>query len=156
MVQSAPQAGKGWGCCCEPSSSGSDCLPYVAAEWAGRSPDVVYFLWSLVTCILHHQAGIRGCTAQDSLYGGPLHVSRSFPRTEQGPEQGPALLGLCCLGAGSSGLFPPHPSHPRGPFRTAVLNPLSAMTHNVLMKDTLLWAHPNYEETLPKRMFTSK
>lgn len=125
----------------------------MVAEWAGGSPDVVYFLWSSVTCIPHCQAGIRGGTAQHSLHGASLHGSGSFPRTQQGPEQSLALLRLYYLGAGSRGLFLSFPIllTPRGSFRTAVLNPLSTVTHDVLMQDTLLWTHPNYEATLPKK-----
>lgn len=62
---------------------------------------------------------------------------------------GLSLPRLHDLGAGGSGVsLSPSFSPPRGSFRTAVLNPRSTVTHAVLMQDTLLWAHPNYEETL--------
>lgn len=127
----------------------------MAAEEAGGSPDVVHFLWSLVTASPDARQGLG--SAQHSLHVAPLHGSGSFPRTEQDLS----LCRLHSLGAGvgvargvvvslSSSI-----SAPRGSFRTAVLNPQSTMTHDVLMQDTLLWAHPNYEETLSPKMLTS-
>lgn len=121
------------------------------SKWAGRSPCVVYFLWSSVTCVPHCQAEIKGCTTQHSLCGVPPTCFWILPKDRAGPEQGLDLLGFHCLGAEGSGLFLSFSIllTPRGSFRTAVLNPLSTVTHDVLMQDTLLWAHPNCEETLP-------
>lgn len=91
-----------------PFSSGSDCLPYVAAEEAGGSPDVIYFLWSLVTASPNARQGLG--SAQHSLPVAPLHGSGPFPRTEQDLS----LCRLHSLGAwGQWSLFS-HPSHSQG------------------------------------------
>lgn len=71
MVQSAPQAGMCRGAPLSQLPGAATASHMWGPERTGGSPDVVYFLWSLVTCVPNCQARIRRRTTQGSLHAPP-------------------------------------------------------------------------------------